>query len=257
MRVLITGAGGTVGRQLVRALEQEHELRLGDVQPLDDPRFVSCDVTDPQQVHRAMEGIDAVVHLAIATGFEGDYEGDAFNQRRFDVNVKGTWNVLNAAARAGVKRVVHTSSIMVVWGYPPGEGVASDAPPKPEGTYATTKLLAEILCEQAALQEGLSIVCLRIAKPVDTDDPALKTRRLRPQWIPFSELVRGYALALTAANIGFEIITLVGDSSRRRWDLSKAERVLGYRPELRWDDLGFTLGDEREPFPGERGTSAP
>ena len=248
MRILITGAGGTVGRPLVRALENEHDLRLGDVQPLDDPRFMPCDVTDPEQVHRAMEGIEAVVHLAIATGFEGDYEDDSFNQRRFDVNVKGTWNVLNAAARAGVKRVVHTSSIMVAWGYPPGEWVASDAPPWPEGTYATTKLLAEVLCEQAAKERGLSIVCLRIAKPVDANDPALKTRRLRPQWIPFSELVRGYSLALSAPDIEFEIITVVGDSSRRRWDLSKAERVLGYRPHLRWDDLDVTLGDEREPF---------
>ncbi len=248
MRVLITGAGGTVGRQLVRALEPEHELRLGDVRPLDDPRFVPCDVTDPKQVHAAMQGIEAVVHLAIATGFEGDYEDDDFNQRRFDVNVKGTWNVLNAAARAGVKRVVHTSSIMVVWGYPPEEWIASDAPPKPEGTYATTKLLAEVLCEQAAKQQRLSIVCLRIAKPVDANDPALKARRLRPQWIPFSELVRGYALALSAPDIGFEIITLVGDSSRRRWDLAKAERVLSYQPQLRWEDMGYTLGGEREPF---------
>ena len=199
-----------------------------------------------------MEGIDAVVHLAIASGHEGDYEDDDFNQKRFDVNVKGTWNVLNAAAKAGVKRVVHTSSIMVVWGYPPGEQVESDAPPRPQGTYATTKLLAEMLCEQSVKQLGLSIVCLRIAKPVDETDPELKTRRIRPQWIAFSELVRAYALALSAPGIGFEIITLVGDSSRRRWDLSKAERLLGYKPALRLEDLGFELGDEREPFPEAR-----
>ncbi len=252
MRVLITGAGGTVGRRLVKALETEHELRLGDVQPLDDPRFVPLDVTDPQQVQTAMEGMEAVVHLAIASGFEGDYEDVAFNQIRFDVNVKGTWNVLAAAAKAGVKRVVQTSSIMVVFGYPPGEWVASDAPAKPEGTYATTKLLAEVLCEQAAKEWGLSIVCLRIAKPVDAEDPALKTRKLRPQWIAFSELARAYSLALTAPNIGFEIITLVGDSAVRRWDLSKAERILGYRPAFRWEEAGFMLGDEREPFPEAR-----
>ena len=248
MRVLITGAGGTVGRRLVRALETAHELRLGDVAPIDDPRFVPLDVTKPEQVHAAMEGMDAVVHLAVASGFEGDYEEEDFNQRRFDVNVKGTWNVLSAATRAGVKRVVHTSSIMVVWGYPPGVWIESDAPPRPEGTYATTKLLAEVLCEQAARQLGLSIVCLRIPKPIDPEDPELKTRRLRPQWIAFPELVRAYALALAAPNIAFEIITVVGDSSRRRFDLSKAERVLDYRPAIRLEDLGFTLGEEREPF---------
>lgn len=249
MRVLITGAGGTVGRPLVQALEAAHELRLGDVVPLDDPRFVPLDVTKPQEVHAAIEGMEAVVHLAVASGHEGDYEDDDFNQRRFDVNVKGTWNVLNAAAKAGVKRVVHTSSIMVTWAYPPGEWVPADAPPQPEGTYATTKLLAEILCEQAAKQLGLSVVCLRISKPVDTKDAALKAHRIRPQWIANSELVKGYALALAAPNIGFEIITLIGDSTNRRWDLSKAERLLGYRPSVRLEDLGYTLGEEREPYP--------
>lgn len=248
MRVLITGAGGTVGRQMSRGLEGDHELRLGDVQPLDDPRYVPLDITQPAQVHAAMRGMDAVVHLAIASGYEGDFEDEDFNQRRFDVNVRGTWNVLQAAANAGVQRVVHTSSIMVVWGYPEGEWVAADAPPQPEGTYATTKLLAEVLCEQMARERGLSIVCLRIAKPVDPHDPALKAQRIRPQWIAFSELVRAYALALTAPEIDFEILTLVGESSRRRWDLSKAEHLLGYRPQLRLEDLGFELGEEREPF---------
>jgi uronate dehydrogenase len=251
--VLITGAGGTVGRQLVKFLEAEHDLRLGDVTPIDDPRYVPLDVTKPQDVHGAMAGMEAVVHLAVASGFEGDYEDDDFNQRRFDVNVKGTWNVLNAAAKAGVKRVVHTSSIMVTWAYPPGEWVPADAPPKPEGTYATTKLLAEVLCEEAAKQLELSIVCLRISKPVDTNDPALKAHRIRPQWIAFSELARGYSLALSAPDIGFEIITLVGDSTNRRWDLSKAERLLGYRPLIRLEDLGYTLGEEREPYPEVRG----
>jgi uronate dehydrogenase len=249
MRVLITGAGGTVGRPPVKALEAQHELRLGDVNILDDPRYVPLDVTKPKAVHRAMAGMDAVVHLAVASGHEGDYEDDDFNQRRFDVNVKGTWNVLNAAAKAGVKRVVHTSSIMVTWAYPPGQWVPADAPPKPEGTYATTKLLAEVLCEQAAKRLGLSIVCLRISKPVDTEDPALKAHRIRPQWIAFSELAKGYALALTVPNIGFEILTLVGDSTSRRWDLSKAETILGYRPSVRLEDLGYTLGEEREPYP--------
>jgi uronate dehydrogenase len=246
MRILITGAAGLIGRKLTQRLERDYELRLADVQPVaGDARFVSCDVTRPAEIQAAMHGFDAVIHLAIASGHEGEYEDDEFNQRRFDVNVKGTWNVLEAARRTGVRRFIHTSSLMVVWGYSPPEWVASDSPARPVGTYAQTKHLAEVLCEQAALASDVSIVCLRIAKPIDLDDPAWKRRPLRPQWIAVPDLLEAYRLALTAAGIKFEIVTIVGESSRRRWDLSKAERVLGYRPQYRLEELGYSLGDER------------
>ncbi|HUG91002.1 MAG TPA: hypothetical protein VML55_09225, partial [Planctomycetaceae bacterium] len=67
-------------------------------------------------------------------------------------------------------------------------------------------------------------------------------------WVPFPDLLEAYRLALEAPGIGFEIVTIVGESSRRRWDISKAERVLGWRPKLRLEDVGFELGDEREAF---------
>jgi uronate dehydrogenase len=239
MRILVTGASGYVGRRLVPALERDHHVIRGDLPNLD--------VTRLDQLERAMHGVDAVVHLAVASGKDGQDEDDAFNQLRFDVNVKGTWNVLEAARRAKVKRVVHTSSIMVVWGYAPPAWVEADAPPKPVGTYAITKQLAETLCEQYARQHGLSIVALRISKPIDLSDERWKRTPIRPQWIAFDDLIEAYRLALVAPEIGFEIVTLVGESSRRRWDLAKAERVLGYRPTIRLENLGYTLGSEREP----------
>jgi uronate dehydrogenase len=248
MRVLITGVAGYVGRRLSRALQAEHDLRLGDLSiPEGDRRWVRLDVTRPDTVAAAVQGVDAVIHLAVASGHEGEYEDDAFNQLRFDVNVRGTWNVLEAARRAGVRRFVFTSSLMVVWGYDPPQWVAGDAPPRPVGTYALTKQLGEALCEHSARAFGLSVVCLRISKPVDLQDPAWKARRIRPQWLAFPDLAQAYRRALAAPGVGFEVVTVVGESSRRRWDLSRAERVLGYRPALRLEDMGFVLGDEREP----------
>jgi len=98
MRVLITGAAGYVGRHLTRGLEGLHELRLADVQSLaDELRFMSADVTRLDDMLRIMDGMQAVVHLAVASGLEGEVEQDAFNPLRFDVNVKGTYNVLDLA----------------------------------------------------------------------------------------------------------------------------------------------------------------
>ena len=249
MRVLITGAAGYVGRQLTRGLGKEHQLRLADLRPPEgEPGGVACDVTRLTDVVAAMRDVDAVIHLAVASGHEGDYEDDAFNQLRFEVNVKGTWNVLEAARRAAVKRFVFTSSLMVVWASRPPEVVASDARPRPVGTYALTKQLGETMCEYYTRAHGLSVVCLRIPKPIDVDDPRWSGRRIRPQWLAFPDLVQAFRLALVAPAIEFEIVTVVGESSRRRWDLSKAERVLGYRPSVRLEERGYELGDELEPF---------
>jgi uronate dehydrogenase len=249
MRVLITGAAGYIGRRLSRGLEGIHDLRLADVQPLaDELRYMPADVTRLDDILRAMEGIDAVVHLAVASGLEGEVEDDAFNQVRFDVNVKGTFNVLEAARRHGIQRVVHTSSIMVAWGYPGSDFIASDAPSRTVGTYSLTKSLAEAVCEHFARNHGLSIVCLRIPKPIEPEDQRWQGRRLRPQWLPFADLIQTYQLALTAPHIRFEILTVVGEPAQGRWDLAKAKRVLGYRPTVRLEDMGFEMGEEREAF---------
>lgn len=246
--LLISGAAGYIGRQLTAALEAEFELRLGDVVPLEDPRYLPLDTTDPGQTAAAVDGVDAVIHLAIAGGHEGAYEDEAFNQRRFDVNVRGTHNLAQAAGRAGVKRFVQTSSIMVTWGYRPPRWIPADALPCPVGTYALTKQLAEEVCRHAARGHRMSTLCLRIAKPIALDDPFWKSRPIRPQFVPFPDLIQAYRLAVTAAEIDFEIVTIVGDSDRRRWDLSKAERLLGYRPQIRWEETEYEIGTEDEPL---------
>jgi nucleoside-diphosphate-sugar epimerase len=109
-----------------------------------------------------------------------------------------------------------------------------------------TKSLAEGVCEHFARNHGMSIVCLRIPKPIDPGDPRWQGRRLRPQWLSFADLIQAHKLALGAADIGFEIITVLGESARHRWELEKAQRALGYRPTAHLEQMGFEMGSERE-----------
>ena len=233
MKILITGARGTIGRRLVPRLESEHELILTSRSAVDgDDRWRQVDVTQLDQVEAAAEGMDAIIHLAIATGHEGDYEDDRFNDERWDINAKGTYNVFEAAARAGVRRVVYTSSLTVVWGYPAPEWVPADAPGKPVETYGLTKYVGEQIARTYARLHHMEVLCLRIPAPIDVDDPATAGGSILPQWMAFSDLVEAFSLSVTAPVSGCEVVTLVGESSQRRWDLSKAEKLLGYKGQV-------------------------
>ncbi len=249
MKILITGATGVIGSRLVPALENDHELRLLSRRSIaDDPRWHQVDVTDIDQVCDAAEGMDMAIHLAIATGREGDYEEDAFNSQRMDINVKGTYNLFEAARRHRLKRVIYTSSLTVVWGYPAPQWVEGNAPAKPVGSYALTKYLGEKIAEYYATMHDLSVLCMRIPKPVDLDEPEIRNAPVLPQWLAFPDLIQAYKLALKAPDIGYEIITLVGESSRRRWDLSRAAKVLGYHPRYRLEDMGYSLREEPDTY---------
>lgn len=240
--VLITGATGEVARGVLPFLEERFSLRLlAPTPPGDDPRRVQADVLDWQALHLAMQGVGAVLHLAVASGHGGTYEDDAFNDLRFDINVKGTYHVLEAACRAGARRVVLVSSLMVVWGHGAGAPVAADARPRPVGTYALTKALAEQIGEHYAQARGLEVIVLRIAAPLDLHAPDLRRRPVRPQQVPIPDLAQALALALTVPLSGFHIVTIVGESSRRVWDLEPARRLLGYQPSICLDDLGLTF----------------
>jgi uronate dehydrogenase len=244
--ILITGATGEVARGVLPFLEPAFPLRLLALEPPgDDPRRVQADLLDWEALARAVSGARAVLHLAVATGHSGVYEDDGFNDRRFDVNVKGTFHVFEAARRAGVRRVVHVSSLMVVWGHGTGALVPGDAPARPVGTYALTKALSEEVARHYAEAHGLEVVTLRIAAPLDVGGPGLAGKRVRPRQVPFPDLAQAFVRALTAPLQGYHVVTIVGESSRRSWDLGPARRVLGYEPRYRLDDLGVEWA---EPF---------
>jgi uronate dehydrogenase len=242
--VLVTGAHGDVARGVLPFLERDFPLQLLDLySPGDDPRRLQADLLDWDALAQAVTGARAVLHLAVASGHCGIYEDDAFNDRRFDINVKGTFHLFETARRAGVRRIVHVSSLMVVWGHGSEVLVPGDAAPRPVGTYALTKALSEDIARHYGEAHGMEVITLRIAAPLDLADPDLRGKPVRPQQVPFPDLAQAFARALTVPLGAYQVVTIVGESSKRTWDLEPAQRVLGYVPQYRLDDLGVRLVD--------------
>lgn len=107
MKILVTGGSGSVGKYIVDELQRHnHTVGVLDIIP---PKpgvwFHDVDVLNLENVVKAVKGYDAVVHMA---GIPHPLNHPA--EKVFGVNVNGTFNVLEAAARSNVKKVVFTSS---------------------------------------------------------------------------------------------------------------------------------------------------
>jgi uronate dehydrogenase len=219
MRVLITGAAGRIGTVLRAGLD--FDLRLTDVVEPDgltaQEDFVPADLTDAAAVDRAVEGVDAVVHL-------GAVPDEAPFAELAGPNLHGTFHVFDACRRFGARRVVFASSNHATGMYPAGEPLTGGSLPRPDGLYGASKVWGEALGRMFAERFGLEVVCLRIG----SFRPRPTQRRELATWLSHADAVRLVHAALTAPDVRFEIVYGVSANTRAWWPLTGA---LGYAPE--------------------------
>ena len=165
--VVVTGATGAVGPLVVKAFQDEgYSIRTLSLDPPpgsgwpDNVETVLGDVTDRSTVDAALRGAEAVVHLAALLHIADP--SPALRERYERINVGGTANVVAAAVRAGVGRLVLFSTI-AVYGPSGGRILTEDSPPCPDTLYARTKLEAEKIVLGARGADGAGIgVVLRL-----------------------------------------------------------------------------------------------
>jgi predicted dehydrogenase/nucleoside-diphosphate-sugar epimerase len=161
-RILVTGAGGFLGRALMRRLKERGEsvrvlVRRRREDPLEIP--VVGDLGYPEVVEAAVAGVETVFHVGAAMkGSAGDFQRGT---------VAGTRNIVESCLKHGVKKLVYVSSLSVFdhAGRAEGQVVAESSPYEPypdrRGAYTQTKLEAERLVLEAARDRGLNVVVLR------------------------------------------------------------------------------------------------
>jgi dTDP-glucose 4,6-dehydratase len=184
-RVLVTGGEGFIGSHLVeRLLEEGAAVRalvhynprgsMGWLEGLDgDVHIMPGDVRDAERVASAVEGREVVFHLAALIGIPYSYEAtDSYVQ----VNVTGTHHVLQGARRAGVDRVVHTST-SEVYGTAAYVPIDEAHPLQPQSPYAATKVGADMLALSFHRSFELPV---SVVRPFNTYGPRQSTRAVIP-----------------------------------------------------------------------------
>ncbi len=160
-KVLVTGGSGLIGSVLVKDLvARDYEVNLLDRRkslPLEKINYFQGSVLEKEDIRRAIKGCDYVFHLAAVLGV-------ALSTQRalecLDVNVLGTRNILEVAAKEGVKKVLLTSS-SEVYGEPEKVPIHEDFPRQPKSEYGFSKCIGEEYCKAFKLNHDLNYTILR------------------------------------------------------------------------------------------------
>jgi len=234
MLVLITGAAGLVGSGLRRELGSDGlRLRLFDRQPVADlaphEEALAGDIGDPAALAQAMQGVHCVVHLAGCTT-------DADMEQQIAGNIRGAYNVFEAARAAGVQRVVYASSHHVVGYYPRSRRIGTDTLLRPDSRYGLTKAFGEQVGAMFADKYGLRVLCIRIGfveeRPIDARRLAIWS-----SWRDLAQLVR---IGLQHPALRYAVVYGVSNNTRSFFDNHTAFQ-LGYRPQDNAEDFAAAV----------------
>ena len=165
MRILVTGGAGFIGSHIVEHFQGRAEVRVLDSLRSGfrhnlagfEHEFIEASILDREAVRGAMQGVDYVFHLAAMISVP---ESMAKPIECDELNTKGTLIVLEEAARAGVKKLVLSSSA-AIYGDNPAVPKVETMLPEPKSPYAITKLDGEFYCGMFTAEHRLQTACLR------------------------------------------------------------------------------------------------
>src|SRR6476620_456955 len=277
MRIAVTGGSGKLGRNVVRRLgEDGHQVTNLEQTGERVPGFTRVDLRDYGQVVDVILGLDdrhagfdAIVHLAAIPA-----PGLAPDAATFENNMQSTYNVFQAARRAGIKKIVYASSATVL-GLPfdvdpPYITADEEYPARPESTYSLVKHLEEQMAVQMTRWDPeLSITGLRFSNVMDAGDyenfPSFDADATLRKWnlwgyIDGRDGAQAVARALENGKPGFEAFIIANEDTvmsrssaslaaevfpgvkvtrelgehETMLSIDKAKRLLGFAPEHSW-----------------------
>ncbi len=229
MRVLVTGAAGSIGSVVCNGLVDRGYDVLGLDRMVEPEGFTggwfTADCADPDAVDAVFAnalrsgGLEAVVHLA-------SIPDEASLPDILESHVVTTGAVLDAMVAHGVPRIVYASSNHAVGRTGRTHLLGTDVRPRPDTFYGVGKVAAEALLSLYVDRYGIDAVATRIG----TFAAQPESRRTLSTWLSHDDAVRMVDACLTAPDPGFTVIYGISANTRAWWDLDPG-RALGYQPQ--------------------------
>lgn len=240
MTILIIGAAGNIGTALRREFGAAGlRLRLVDIRPVESPagneEVAEGSLGDLSSLVAAMRGVSAVVNLAGCVT-------DAGIEEQIDGNVRGAFNVYEAARLAGVERVVYASTHHVVGYHSRGRRIGAETILRPDSRYGLTKAFGEQAGAFYADRYGLRVLCIRIGfandRPID--------RRRLSIWTSWRDLAQLVRIGIEHPGLRYAIVYGVSANTRGFFD-NETAFALGYKPQDDAEDFAATVLAETPP----------
>lgn len=221
--LLLTGAAGRLAGWLRPHLARRPGgLRSTDIRSfgpaLDGEEIVELNLADPAAVDRAMQGVGAVVHFG---GIRIEDQWDRILQS----NIIGTYNVFDAARRAGVKRIVYASSVHAIGYYESTRTIDTEVPHRPDSYYGLSKAFGEDLARFYVDKAGMDIACLRIGTVYD--EP--KNARMLFTMLSHADMLHLVEVCLDTPGMGFQVVYGKSANTHTWWDNEGVK--VPYRPQ--------------------------
>ncbi len=232
-RILLTGAGGMLGKMLREQLNGYCDtLRVSDITDLadaaDGEEVVSCDLGDMEAVRELVDGCDYIIHLG-GMSVENTFE------TILHANIRGTYNIYEAARQKGVKRILFASSNHTIGFHDRETRLDANSPTRPDSMYGVSKCFGESLARYYNDKYGIETAVVRIGSCF----PKPRNRRMMATWMSFDDFTDLVKRIYEADRVNYTIVYGASANNEQWWD----NRFAGF--------LGWVPKDSSEQFAGE------
>ncbi len=250
--ILVTGSAGRIGHAVVQALAAQQLPVIGyDLMPTPGLRPEQCRIgtlEDVTLLQAAANGARCIVHLAATPddsrfprGAEPD-DGDNFLTELVPNNIVGSYQVMEAARKGGVSRVILASTGQVIDGHLRNGRipVRSSTPPEPRYLYACTKVFLEALGQVYSRQHAMTVLAVRLGWcPRPGQEEEFRQSEMGPDvYLSPGDAGRFFLAVVQAKSLpSYSIVYATSKPVRREiYDIAETTRITGYVPQDMWSD---------------------